>query len=167
MLSLIVAVARNGAIGRKNGLLWHIAEDLKYFKRTTLGHPVIMGRKTFDSIGRPLPGRENIVVTRQQKEIPGVTVVHDPEEAVKRAAASAEEFFVIGGGDLYRQTFDRADRLYVTRIEAQALDADTFFPEIGDRSWRIREEGPLMHDAENGLDFRFVVYERKQREEHN
>ena len=128
MLSLIVAVARNNAIGKKNELLWHISEDLKYFKRKTMNHPVIMGRKTFESIGRPLPGRRNIVVTRRRQEIPGTELLHSVEEAAAMAKESAEEFFVIGGGELFRQAFPQADRLYITRIEAEAPGADTFFP---------------------------------------
>lgn len=161
MLSLIVAVARNNAIGKKNELLWHISEDLKYFKRKTMNHPVIMGRKTFESIGRPLPGRRNIVVTRRRQEIPGTELLHSVEEAAAMAKGSAEEFFVIGGGELFRQAFPQADRLYITRIEADALEADTFFPAVDGTEWKILEESPEMHDEENGLDFRFLVYERK------
>ena len=122
MLSLIVAVAQNNAIGRNNELLWHISEDLKYFKSTTTGHPVIMGRKTYESIGRPLPGRRNIVLTRGEMEIPPVKnpqttsmeVVHSLEQVYEIASGDGE-FFVMGGGMLYNETFGKADYLYLTK----------------------------------------------------
>ena len=169
MLSLIVAVAQNGAIGRNNGLLWHIPEDLKYFKSTTTGHPVVMGRKTYESIGRPLPGRRNIVLTRGDMEIPAIKnpqttsmeVVHSLDE-VYEIAKEGEEFFVMGGGMLYNATFANADRLYLTKIYAAAEDADTFFPEVKDDEWEIEKEGEMLHDEENGIDFKFMVYKRKK-----
>lgn len=168
MLSLIVAVADNNAIGRKNELLWHISQDLKYFKATTTGHPVIMGRKTYDSIGRPLPGRRNIVVTRggdvkgeiKNRDTTSLEVVNDLEWAIEIAKGEGE-FFVMGGGQLYNQTFKRADRLYVTRIFAQAADADTFFPEIEESEWEIVSAGERIMDQENGVDFQFIVYQRR------
>lgn len=168
MLSLIVAVAKNNAIGRKNELLWHISQDLKYFKATTTGHPVIMGRKTYDSIGRPLPGRRNIVVTRT-KEVKGeiknpdttsLEVVNSLERAVEIAKGEGE-FFVMGGGQLYNQTFEKADRLYITKIFAEAKDADTFFPVVKEEHWREIYCGEMLRDEENEIDFQFVIYERK------
>ncbi len=169
MLSLIVAVAQNGAIGRNNELLWHISEDLKYFKSTTTGHPVVMGRKTYESIGRPLPGRRNIVLTRGDMEIPAIKypqttsmeIVHSLEE-VFEIAKGDDEFFVMGGGMLYNATFAEADRLYLTRIYAAADDADTFFPEVKESEWEIEKEGEMLHDEENGIDFKFMVYKRKR-----
>ena len=167
MLSLIVAVAQNGAIGRNNELLWHISEDLKYFKSTTTGHPVIMGRKTYESIGRPLPGRRNIVLTRGEMEIPPVKnpqttsmeVVHSLEQ-VYEIASGEGEFFVMGGGMLYNETFGKADYLYLTKIYAVAEDADTFFPEVKESEWDMVRESELMHDEENDIDFKFIVYKR-------
>ena len=169
MLSLIVAVAQNNAIGRNNELLWHISEDLKYFKSTTTGHPVIMGRKTYESIGRPLPGRRNIVLTRGEMEIPPVKnpqttsmeVVHSLEQ-VYEIASGKGEFFVMGGGMLYNETFGKADYLYLTKIYAVAEDADTFFPEGRESEWDVVRESELMHDEENDIDFKFIVYKRKK-----
>lgn len=169
MLSLIVAVAQNNAIGRNNELLWHISEDLKYFKSTTTGHPVIMGRKTYESIGRPLPGRRNIVLTRGTLEIPPVKnpqttsmeVVNSLEQ-VYALAQGDEEFFVMGGGMLYNETFGKADFLYLTRIYAEAENADTFFPEVDEMEWDVVRESQLLHDEENDIDFKFIVYKRRR-----
>ena len=169
MLSLIVAVAQNNAIGRNNELLWHISEDLKYFKSTTTGHPVIMGRKTYESIGRPLPGRRNIVLTRGEMEIPPVKnpqttsmeVVHSLEQ-VYEIASGEGEFFVMGGGMLYNETFGMADYLYLTKIYAVAEDADTFFPEVRESEWDVVRESELLHDEENDIEFKFIVYKRKK-----
>lgn len=169
MLSLIVAVAQNNAIGRNNELLWHISEDLKYFKSTTTGHPVIMGRKTYESIGRPLPGRRNIVLTRGTLEIPPVKnpqttsmeVVNSLDE-VYAIAQGEEEFFVMGGGMLYNETFGKADFLYLTRIYAIAEDADTFFPEVDEKEWDVVRQSQLLHDEENDIDFKFIVYKRRR-----
>lgn len=169
MLSIIVAVAQNGAIGRNNELLWHISEDLKYFKSTTTGHPVIMGRKTYESIGRPLPGRRNIVLTRGAMEIPPIKnpqttsmeVVNSLDE-IYRIAQGDEEFFVMGGGMLYNETFGKADFLYLTRIYAEAENADTFFPEVDGKEWEVVRESPLQHDEENDIDFKFIVYKRRR-----
>lgn len=168
MLSLIVAVSENGAIGRNNGLLWHISEDLKYFKSTTTGHPVIMGRKTFESIGRPLPGRRNIVLTRGEMEIPQIKnpqttsmeIVHSLEE-VYALAMGDEEFFIMGGGMLYNAAFDKADYLYLTKIYAVAEDADTFFPNVEEKDWELVKESSMMHDEENDIDYKFLVYKRR------
>ena len=114
MVSIIVAVAENGVIGDKNTLLWHISEDLKHFKAVTTGHPVIMGRKTYESLGRPLPNRTNVVITRQQVEIPGCRVVHSLGEAVALFPGD-DEVFVIGGAQIYAQALPLADRFYLTR----------------------------------------------------
>lgn len=169
MLSLIVAVAQNNAIGRNNELLWHISEDLKYFKSTTTGHPVIMGRKTYESIGRPLPGRRNIVLTRGTLEIPPVKNPHTTSmevvnslDQVYAIAQGEEEFFVMGGGMLYNETFGKADFLYLTRIYAEAENADTFFPEVDEMEWDVVRESQLLHDEENDIDFKFIVYKRRR-----
>ena len=169
MISLIVAVAENGAIGRNNGLLWHISEDLKYFKSTTTGHPVIMGRNTYESIGRPLPGRRNIVLTRKGIEVPPiknplVTSIEtvDSLEQVLALAQGEEEFFVMGGGMLYNATFNEADYLYLTKIYAKAEDADTFFPAVEESMWETVKTSEMMHDEENNLDFQFIVYRRRK-----
>lgn len=136
MLSIIVAVARNGVIGDKNTLLWHISEDLKHFKSLTSGHPVIMGRKTFESLGRPLPNRTNVVVSRQAAEIPGCTLVRSLDEALDLFPDPAEEIFVIGGAQIYAEALPRADRFYLTRVEHD-YEGDTRFPEWNLGEWRL------------------------------
>lgn len=161
MVNIIVAVADNGAIGKDNSLLWHIREDLKYFKKVTMGCPVIMGRRTFESIGRPLPGRQNIVVSRSETHaLPeGVLPAGSLEEAVSKA--EGDEVFVIGGGQIYRQALSLADRLYVTEVHVTVEDADTFFPEIDAGQWEEESRTALQTDAESGIEYEFVVYRRK------
>ena len=169
MLSLIVATAQNNAIGRNNELLWHISEDLKYFKSTTTGHPVIMGRKTYESIGRPLPGRRNIVITRGTIEAPQIKnpqttsfeVSNNLNEVISLAKNSENEFFVMGGGELYKQTFSSADRLYITKIYAEAEGADTFFPVVDEAEWKVVKESERLTDEENGIEIQFIVYEKR------
>ena len=158
---LIVAIADNGAIGKNNELLWHISEDLKFFKRTTLGCPVIMGRKTFESIGRPLPKRQNIVVSRRGFEAPeGVTVVGSLEEAYK--AVESPRLFIMGGGQIYAQALPDMDRLIITHVHTVIEDADTFFPAIDPAVWQVAERSELMTDPETGYTFEFVTYCRAQ-----
>lgn len=165
---IIVAIADNNAIGKDNALLWHISEDLKFFKRTTCGYPVIMGRKTFESIGRPLPKRTNIVVTRGLQTSEGVVAVNSLEEAYKFASSvipdeDAEHIsrcFVIGGGQIYAQAIRNADRLIVTHVHTVIEDADTFFPEIDADIWEVTSRSEMMNDPETGWDFEFVTYSR-------
>ena len=167
---IIVAIADNNAIGKDNALLWHISEDLKFFKRTTMGCPVIMGRKTFESIGRPLPKRLNIVVSRGGFNAPeGVEVVASLEEAYALAASavmssdagtSAPKAFVIGGGQIYAQAMAIADRLTVTHVHTVIEDADTFFPAIDPAIWKVASRSELQTDPETGYTFEFVEYIR-------
>ena len=167
---IIVAIADNNAIGRDNALLWHISEDLKFFKRTTSGCPVIMGRKTFESIGRPLPKRTNIVVSRGFDAPEGVVVVSSLEDAYKAASVAVDEnsvvsgaparCFVIGGGQIYAQAMNDADRLIITHVHTVIEDADTFFPSIDPSIWKVDGRSGLLHDDESGYDFEFVEYER-------
>ena len=171
MISIIVAVAANNAIGRGNRLLWHLSQDLKYFKEVTTGHPVVMGRKTYESIGRPLPGRRNIVLTRSGKlenvqiKNPATTTLEailGIEEFLKLAQeAPQEEFFILGGGELYRTMLPYADKLYITHIEATVEDADTFFPQIEPEIWSLERCSQRYSDQENNLEFRFALYTRK------
>ena len=164
---IIVAIADNNAIGRDNALLWHISEDLKFFKRTTSGSPVIMGRKTFESIGRPLPKRTNIVVSRGFDAPEGVVVVPSLEEAYKAAKAAIPDeigdtrCFVIGGGQIYAQALGDADRLIVTHVHTVIEDADTFFPAIDPSIWQVATRSDMLHDDESGFDFEFVEYIRR------
>ncbi|MCI1640199.1 MAG: dihydrofolate reductase [Bacteroidales bacterium] len=161
--SIIVAVADNLAIGKDNALLWHIAEDMKYFRKTTTGFPVIMGYMTFKSIGRPLPNRRNIVISIYPfDDAPeGVIVVSSLSEAFA-AAEDAGKCFVIGGGETYRQALPVADTLYITHVHAVIRDADTFFPVIDPSIW---EDGPSslssMKDPESGYAVEFKVYKRR------
>lgn len=163
---IIVAVADNLAIGRGNTMPWHISADLKYFRKVTSGHPVIMGRKTYESIGRPLPGRTNIVVTRSA-ELPEQVLRADSLEAAyelaRRATAAAAEprCFVIGGGQLYKAAIDSADRLFVTHVHTVVEDAETFFPQIDPDIWELRGGGGTQRDEETGLEYEFTVYARK------
>ena len=167
--SIIAAVADNGAIGRNNELLWHLSEDLKYFRQVTLGSAVIMGRKTFASLGKPLPGRFNIVVTRSPEAcFDGAAAAVSPETACSAASEAAssgkcrsDECFIIGGGALYRSSMDFADRLYITEVHVSPKDADTFFPEIDTASWKEKSRSEKHTDPGTGCIFEFVVYERK------
>ena len=173
---IIVAISDNNAIGKDNALLWHISEDLKFFKRTTLGCPVIMGRKTFESIGRPLPKRLNIVVSRGFDAPEGVTVVSSLDEAYRIAEKGMPatpdsssvipdpignpRCFVIGGGQIYAQAIGHADRLVITHVHTVIEDADTFFPEIDPLVWQVEERSEMLHDDESGFDFEFVTYKK-------
>lgn len=159
MISLLWAMDENRAIGRNNQLPWHLPEDLKYFKRVTIGKPIAMGRKTYDSIGRPLPGRENIVITRNQGvTIEGCTVIHDVKDLLKR---DDEELFVIGGAEIFKEIIPFADRLYVTEIREE-FEADTFFPEYNLSDWELIESTLGIKDEKNPYNYEFLVYQRKQ-----
>ncbi|OGG31304.1 diacylglycerol kinase [Candidatus Gottesmanbacteria bacterium RIFCSPLOWO2_01_FULL_46_9] len=159
MLSIIAVIGRNRELGKDNKLLWHIPGDLPRFKQITSGHPVIMGRKTFQSIGRPLPGRVNFVITADSAfKAEGVTVVSSLDEAIEQAksALGGEEMFVIGGGSVYAQAIDRADRLYLTIVDAEA-QADTFFPDYSRFGKVIFKE---EHEAE-GYRFTYLTLAQK------
>ena len=165
-ITLVVAAARNGTIGRDGGLPWRLSSDLKRFKANTIGRPVIMGRKTFQSIGRPLPGRDNIVVTRDRNfAADGVWAVPDIEAALALARAKAKEanvseICVIGGGEIYRQTFGLANKLVVTFVEAE-IEGDTKFPAIDSAAWK--EVSSQSHGAgeKDSHATRHVVFEKR------
>ena len=159
MISIIVAVAKNGVIGDKNSLLWHLREDMIHFRTTTSGHPVVMGRKTYDSIGRPLPKRTNVVITRDTNlAIEDCTVVHSLDEAVAMFDKS-EEVFIIGGAQIYKQALPLADRIYLTVIDKE-YEGDTSFPEIDYSAWNeiSREEHSGGEEFEHP--FAFITLER-------
>lgn len=160
-ISLIAALDENGVIGDGGQIPWRLPADLRYFKRVTMGKPLIMGRKTHESIGRPLPGRKNIVLTRNRDyEAPGCTVVHSMEEALA-AAGDAKEVMVAGGGEVYGQFLPRADRLYLTFVGA-AVEGDTRFPPFDPQQWRlVFEEGHPAGD-DNPFPYRFTVFERRK-----
>lgn len=157
-LSLIVAIDENNGMGKENNLPWHLPADLKHFKTLTTGHPIIMGRKTYDSIGKPLPNRRNIVITRQNINIEGVEVVQSLDEAIG-ICNSEEEVFVIGGAQIFELTLDRADILYLTLIHHN-FDADTFFPELDPDSWK--QEESILHepDEKNNYSYTFIKYSK-------
>ena len=160
MVSIIVAVAQNGTIGDKNSLLWHIKEDMRFFRTTTSGHAVIMGRKTFESLGsKPLPKRTNIVITRQDVEFEGALTAHSLQEAIAMAEGD-EEIFIIGGAQIYAQALECADRLYLTLVEKD-YEGDTSFPEIDYSEWQevAREEFSKGEEYEGA--FTFIDLERK------
>ena len=160
--NIIVAIADNNAIGKDNELLWHISEDLRFFRRTTLGWPVIMGRKTFESIGRALPGRVNVVVSRGFTTGEDVEVVGSLEEAFATAeSTNLEKCFVMGGGQIYAQALELADRLVVTHVHTVIEDADTFFPPIDPQVWTVSDRSELFTDEETGYTFEFVEYLKK------
>jgi len=141
MISIIVCVGKNRAIGRNNQLLWHISEDLKHFKTITTGHTVVMGDRTFDSIGKPLPNRKNIVVTRNKDlKIEGCEVRYSLEEVLAEAKKSSEEIFIIGGGQIYNQSLPWADKLYLTIVDDTPEDADTFFDDYSEFKNIVKEE---------------------------
>lgn len=157
-LSMIVAFDNNRVIGINNTLPWHLPEDLKRFKALTMGHHIIMGRKTFDSLGRLLPGRTTVIVSRNHNlKVEGAIVVNSLDDAIE-ACGNDDEAFLIGGAELYRAGLKHAGRLYVTEIQA-AFEGDAFFPEIDKAVWGVvsREQ----HRSEKGIDFCYVVYSRK------
>ena len=161
-VSLIAALAENRVIGRDNTLPWRLPADLKRFRRLTTGHPVILGRKNYESIGRPLPERTNIVLTRDRAyRAPGCTVV-DTLDAAYAAATDASELFVIGGAELYAQTLARADRLYLTWVHAQ-VPGDTFFPTFDLADWTEIERERHEPDRDHAYGFSFVTYDRRAR----
>lgn len=160
MISIIAAVAQNGVIGDRNALLWHISEDMKHFKTLTTGHPVVMGRKTWESLGRPLPNRTNVVITRQAVEIPGCRVVHSLEEAMALFAAD-EEIFIIGGAQIYAEALPVADRLYLTRVEHD-YEGDTRFPVWNEQEWQLVASESFACGAKFPYPFAFERYERRR-----
>lgn len=158
-LSMIVAMTRDGVIGLNNAMPWHLPADLAYFKQTTLGKPVVMGRNTYESIGRPLPGRRNVIVSRSLREAPAGTELVASPEAALALLAEAEEVMVMGGGQLYAALLPLAQRLYITRIDAR-IDGDTRFPAMNEQEWRLVSEQYRPADERNGYDCRFQVLER-------
>jgi dihydrofolate reductase len=157
-ISMIVARSRNHVIGRDNQMPWKISADLQFFKRVTMGHPVIMGRKTWESIGRPLPGRRNIVVSRNMNYVAtGGELVGSLDEALK-SLSEFERVFVIGGEQLFTQAFDKADRLYITEIDLDIEGGDTFFEVPNEVAWKEVERTP---GSEGDISFSFITLERK------
>ena len=168
IVSLVVAMAENRVIGRNNQLPWYLPEDLKYFKRVTMGKPIIMGRKTFESIGKPLPGRTNIVITRNTDyQAEGIKVVHTLEEAVELCESigmidDTNEAMVIGGAEIYRQSLAIADRLYLTKVHAE-VEGDAYFTEFPEEEWKELGRESYKAEGPNPYDYSFVVLENLKR----
>ena len=158
-LSLIIAIDKNGLIGNKGTLPWHLPEDLKRFKKITMGHPIIMGRKTFESIGRVLPGRRNIVVTRNSEwRHPDVTVVHSLEEALT-AVQGEDEAFIIGGAELFKATIKDIQKIYLTEIH-ESFEGDVYLPELDLASWRTIHSEEFPKDGNTPYAYRFRILKR-------
>ncbi len=162
VLALIAAMTEDRVIGRENGLPWHLPEDLRHFKRLTTGHPVIMGRRTWESVGTPLPGRRNIVVTRQAGfRAPGADVVPSLPAAL-RLVADAPEVFVVGGAEVYRAALPHADRIHLTVIHTRDVAGDTHFPPFEGPEWALTEERHHPADARHAWPLSFLRYDRRR-----
>ena len=158
-ISIVVAMASNGVIGRDNELPWHLPADLQHFKETTMGKPILMGRKTWESIGRPLPGRTNIVITRDTAYRAEGCVVVNSIDAALEASSGQDEVMVIGGAEFYRQVLPLADTIYLTRIHA-TISGDTCFPELNVADWREVERSDHAADEKNPHDYSFIRLDR-------
>jgi len=160
MISAVVAVSKNGVIGKENDLPWKLPADLKHFKDITTGNAIIMGRKTYESIGRPLPNRINIVITRNKDyQAKGCIVVSSLEDAVK--AAKGKEALIIGGGQIFKMAMHLIDRIYFTLVDAE-IDGDVYFPQIDDNLWEKTSEDEHQKDKNNEYNYKFITYEKKE-----
>ena len=158
IVSIVVAISENHAIGKNNQLLWHLPKDLKHFKEITSGGTVIMGRKTYDSVGKPLPNRRNIIITRQQIKIAGCEVVNSLQAALD-LCRDHKEVFIVGGAEIYKQAMPLTDRIYLTIVH-ENFEADTYFPEISKDIWKETERTDHEADEKNPLSFSFITLER-------
>jgi len=159
-ISIIVAASQNNVIGKNNQLIWRLSADLKRFKALTTGHHIIMGRKTFDSIGKPLPNRTSIIITRQEDyKAEGCIVVNSLEEALTKVPAD-QEAFIIGGGTIYKEAIDKADKLYLTMVHGK-FDGDTFFPKLDSKVWESLKREDHMPDEKNEHAYSFIDYVKK------
>lgn len=163
-ISIIAAVAENGAIGRENRLLWHLPTDMKRFKTLTTGHTVVMGRRTFESLPKgALPNRKNVVLTsRKADAFPGCIVCGSMDEALRVCEKDEGEVFIIGGATIYREAMDIADKMYLTRVHAVAEDANAFFPEVNPDEWEERERQEFPSDDRHAYPFTFLTYQRRK-----
>lgn len=170
IISIIAGIGKNNELGKGNRLLWDLPRDMKHFRETTKGHTVIMGRKTFESIGRPLPHRRNIVITRDNTYMKdGIEVVNSLDEALRLASLEQGkgfeenqeevEVFIVGGAEIYKQAIEKADRLYITRVHGE-FDADTYFPIIDLNIWREIKKEHFDKDSENNFSMDFIIYKK-------
>ncbi|MGM1430916.1 dihydrofolate reductase [Sphingobacterium lactis] len=160
-LTFVVAAAENNAIGKNNQMPWHLPNDFKYFKSTTMGHSIVMGRKTFESIGRPLPGRRNIVITRQNDFRAEEVDVANSIEDVMNYCRDEKEVFIIGGGNIFKQTLPLVNKVHLTRVHTTIPDADAFFPELPEQDWELVSSDPHQKDEKHAFDYTIEVYTRK------
>ena len=160
ILTLIAAAAENNALGKDNQMIWHLPDDFKRFKQLTSGHYIIMGRKTFESFPKALPNRTHVIITRQKEYTAGCIVVNSLEEAIK-VCPQDEEVFVIGGGEIYKQSIEVADKIELTRVYGTSPDADAFFPEIDPSKWKMTEEVFHPKDEKHAYDMAFQTYLKK------
>ncbi|WP_192821603.1 dihydrofolate reductase [Rufibacter sp. LB8] len=162
MIGLVVAISENRVIGKDNQLIWHLPEDLKHFKRLTLGHPMVMGRKTFEAIGKPLPGRTSIIVTRQADYVApeSCLVATSVEEALQKALALDETVMVVGGGDIYQQALPFAEVVYLTLVH-ESFEGDVYFPELEPDVWEITEQAEHEADDRHAYPYSFFTFRRK------
>lgn len=160
-ITLIVAKSKNNAIGKNNALLWRLSADLKNFKRLTSGHCIIMGRKTYESIGKPLPNRTNIIITRNKDfEAAGCLIQHSLDSALDSARNSEEkEVFIIGGAQIYQQALDRVDKIYLTQVDTE-IEGDTFFPVLDSKKWKCTQKEEYFADQKNEYNYAFEIYQR-------
>lgn len=159
IVSIVVAIAKNNAIGKDNKLLWHLPKDLKHFKDITSGHTIIMGRKTYESVGKPLPNRRNIIITRQNISIDGCEVVNSINEALK-LGTEEDEVFIVGGAEIYKQAMALTDRIYLTIVH-QEFDGDTYFPEIKENIWKETERQDHDPDEKHLFPYSFITLDRR------
>ncbi|MCH2045282.1 MAG: dihydrofolate reductase [Saprospiraceae bacterium] len=161
-IAAIVAIDQNRVIGKNNDIPWRLPADLRFFKRTTVGSPIIMGRKNYESIGRPLPKRTNIIITRNKEyKVDGCEVVYSIEAAIELGKSLQSEWiFIIGGEDIYAQTMNQWDRLYLTQVDTEVEGGDRFFPEIDLTKWNLVQEEPQQKDAKNPYNYTFLVYDK-------
>lgn len=164
IISAIAAVSKNGVIGKNNDVPWYLPADIKFFKSTTLNHHVIMGRKTLESIVNPLPKRTNIVLTRDLFFVAtNVVVAHTMDEALDFAEQNGEEeVFILGGAEIYKLSMPYLDKLYLTEVDTEVPDGDTFFPEVDWKEWKLLSQSPHQPDEKNEFAYNFKIYERKQ-----
>lgn len=164
IVSAIAAVSKNGVIGKNNDVPWHLPADIKFFKNTTLNHHVIMGRKTLESIVNPLPKRTNIILTRDLFFVAtNVVVAHTMDEALDFAEQNEEEeVFILGGAEIYKLSMPYLDKLYLTEVDIEVPDGDTFFPEVDWKEWKLISQDPHQPDEKNEVAYNFKIYERKE-----
>ena len=160
-IAIIVAASENNTIGKNNQLLWSLPNDLKFFKNTTWGFPVVMGRKTYESVNKPLPGRTNIVITNKKDWAADtvITAANIEEGITKAAATNSKQVFILGGGEIYKQSMDLAVTIYITRVHAQ-LDGDTFFPEIDENKWKLISNEDFSADEKHAYDYSFQLWKK-------